>query len=107
MLQRSAISVVALFVFFCSASARAEETELSDLPLEIHGFASQGFLFSSHQNNYLAKSSRGSFEYTEVGLNFTKPLSDRLRLGLQIFANDLGPTGNYAITADWFFLDYK
>src|SRR5258706_165529 len=85
--------------------SRAEETDRSSSPLEVHGFVSQGFIKST-ANNYLANSERGSFDFTEVGLNFTKTLTDRLRVGVQLFARDLGPLGNYKPQFDWFYLDY-
>lgn len=74
--------------------------------LEIHGFVSQGFIWST-DNNYLARSERGSLEMTEVGLNLTKQLGDRLSLGVQLFARDLGPIGDYRASFDWFYLDYR
>jgi hypothetical protein len=69
---------------------------------------SQGYIKTT-KNNYLAPSARsqGSVDFTEVGINFTKPLSDKLRVGLQIFAHDLGPLGNYAPQADWYYVDYR
>lgn len=73
---------------------------------EVHGFVSQGFLLSS-QNNYLAHTERGSFEFSEVGLNFTKQLTERFRVGMQLFMRDLGPVGNYKPQFDWYYLDYK
>jgi hypothetical protein len=75
-------------------------------PLQVHAFVSQGFIATT-SNNYLASSEDGSFEFSEVGINFTKSLSDRLRMGMQLFAQDLGPTGNYGVKADWFYLDYR
>jgi hypothetical protein len=89
--------------------ARAEEgpTPFPDSPLEIHGFASQGYI-KSFENAYLAKSDGvGSFEFTEVGLNFTKQLGDDLRVGAQLFARDVGPIGDYEAKFDWFYLDYR
>jgi hypothetical protein len=78
-----------------------------DIPeLDVHGFVSQGFLLTS-ANDYLADSSRGSFEFSEVGLNFTLPATDRLRLGVQLFSHDLGPIGDYRATLDWYYLDYR
>lgn len=78
----------------------------SEDPIHIHAFVSQG-AFVTTDNNYLAQSERGSFELTEVGINFTKDLTDRLRIGLQLFARDLGPIGNYAPKFDWLYLDYR
>lgn len=80
--------------------------EVGEQALEVHGFVSQGFIKTTN-NNYLAKSERGSFEFVEAGVNFTKPLSDQLRVGLQLFARDLGPTGNYRPQFDWFYFDYR
>jgi hypothetical protein len=90
------------------ASGFAQEPgAASDLPIELHGFVSQGFIKST-QNEYLAKSKKsGSFEFSEVGFNFTKVLAPFLRAGLQLFAHDLGPIGNYSPQLDWFYLDYR
>jgi hypothetical protein len=74
--------------------------------VEIHGFVSQGFILTK-DNNYLSESTKGSFRFTEVGINFTKPLVDRLRLGIQLFAHDVGPRGNFEAKMDWFYLDYR
>jgi hypothetical protein len=74
-------------------------------PIEIHGFLSQGFILSS-KNEYLAKSKGGSFEFSEAALNFTKQLTEELRVGFQLFAHDLGPIGNYRPQLDWYYLDY-
>jgi hypothetical protein len=74
--------------------------------LAIHGFASQGFLVSSH-NDYLAKSKNGSFELSEMGINFTASVTDKLRVGAQLFSRDLGRLGNYSAKFDWYYLDYR
>jgi hypothetical protein len=84
--------------------AAAEESQLTQPP-DVHAFVSQGFIVSS-KNNYLAHSRRGSFEFTEVGLNLTKSISDDLSVGMQLFMRDLGPLGNYKPQFDWFYLDY-
>ncbi|HEY5957417.1 MAG TPA: porin [Polyangiaceae bacterium] len=75
-------------------------------PLDVHAFVSQGFI-KTNRNNYLVHSQRGSFEFAEAGINFTKELTDKLRVGLQLFAHDLGPIGNYNAKVDWFYLDYR
>jgi len=60
----------------------------------------------SSSNNYLTNSRRGSFELTEVGINFTKTITDDLSVGMQLFMRDLGPIGNYKPQFDWAYLDY-
>ncbi|MEI9948853.1 MAG: hypothetical protein WDO74_07680 [Pseudomonadota bacterium] len=88
--------------------ARADDTgDAVGAPLiEIHAFVSQGFIKTT-ENNYLAESKRGSFEFSEVGINFSKQLTDRMRVGMQLFTHDLGPQGNYRTRFDWFYLDYR
>jgi hypothetical protein len=81
-------------------------TWLQRLVPEVHGFVSQGFIKST-ANNYLANSEAGSFEFSEVGLNFTTRITDELRVGMQLFMRDLGPIGNYKPQFDWFYLDYR
>jgi hypothetical protein len=99
--------VTAALALTLAAPARADlEAAEDDEPLEVHAFVSQGFIKTT-ANNYLADSERGSFELNEVGINFTKALGDRLRLGLQLFSNDIGPIGDYRAKVDWFYLDYR
>lgn len=84
----------------------ADTTWLGLPPLQVHGFVSQGFIKST-ENNFLVNSTRGSFEFTEVGINFTQPLTERLRTGIQLFARQLGKAGDFASRMDWFYLDYR
>jgi len=75
--------------------------------IDVHGFISQGYMESS-DNNYLANnSSDGTFGFNEMGINFSKQLTDKLRIGLQIFSRDLGAIGNNDIVLDWAFADYR
>jgi hypothetical protein len=106
---RAAAIVLALAATNVSAQEPPAPEEIGPPPLppvEIHGFVSQGFILTT-DNNYLAESEDGSFEFAEVGLNFTKALTERLRAGVQLFARDLGPSGDYDAKLDWFYLDYR
>jgi hypothetical protein len=77
----------------------------SPAAVDVHAFVSQGAIKST-ANDYLVDSSSGSFEFSEAGINFTSQLTDRLRVGLQLFAFDLGSLGTFDVRADWFYLDY-
>ncbi|HEX8794053.1 MAG TPA: hypothetical protein VF765_24090 [Polyangiaceae bacterium] len=99
----------ALAVTLLAAPARAADVgpEGSPWSVEVHAFASQGFILTKN-NNYLDQdTTRGSFQFSELGVNLTKSITDRFRIGMQLFAQNLGPTGNYDIKADWFYLDYR
>jgi hypothetical protein len=74
--------------------------------IEIHGFASTGYL-KSENNNYLGNTKDGTFEFTEFGINFNSKMSDNIRIGLQLYSYDLGDIGNNNIKLDWAFLDYQ
>ncbi len=97
-------------------TAEAPAEELADDPaapasfnlpsLQFHGFVSQG-AFITTTYNYLGRSKHGSVEFTEAALNASTEVSDRLRVGLQLFTRDVGPIGDYKLTLDWAFLDYR
>jgi hypothetical protein len=75
--------------------------------IEVHGFASQGFILTTG-NDYIAPdTTHGSFQMTEVGLNLTKEITDKLRFGIQAFAQNFAPGGNFNLQADWFYVDYR
>ncbi|MES1183360.1 MAG: hypothetical protein ABUL60_06065 [Myxococcales bacterium] len=105
--MRGAIAITSLLgcSLLCK-SALAQEQAADGPPVHIHAFVSQGLMKTS-ANNYLMSSKRGSAEFTEVGVNFTSNLTSDLRVGMQIFAHDLGPVGNYAPAFDWYYLDYR
>ena len=91
-----------MILLLCHGNAHSFDVD----DLEIHGFASTGFLKSDH-NNYLVPSEDGSFEFTEAGLNVTTSLTDDIRIGMQLFSRDQGDVGNNDIILDWAFLDYR
>jgi hypothetical protein len=84
------------------AAAHAEASS----GVEVHGFVSQGAMLSTG-NNYLARSRRGSVEFFEAAVNLSTEVIDRLRVGVQLFARDLGPIGDYSASVDWAYLDYR
>jgi hypothetical protein len=105
---RCTLTMIAASLAFAQKVFAVELGNEGDLAsVEVHAFASQGFIFTT-KNNYLAdNTTHGSFQFSEIGLNFTKSLSDNLRMGLQLFAQDLGPTGSFDANVDWFYLDYR
>jgi hypothetical protein len=75
--------------------------------LQIHGFASQGAL-KSDDNNYLTNDTqRGSVDFNEFGLAVTDRVSDRMSIGAQLFARDLGTEGQDQVGLDWAYGDYR
>ena len=74
--------------------------------VDIHGFISQGYLKTT-RNNYIADSTDGTFQFNEMGLNFTTRPMDKLIIGAQFFARDFGSVGNDQIQIDYALADYR
>jgi hypothetical protein len=73
----------------------------------VHGFASQGFILTTG-NDYLApRTTDGSFQFSEAGLNVTTEIADKLRIGIQAFAQNISQGSNFSFRADWFYVDYR
>jgi hypothetical protein len=99
---------LALGVWLMAEPALAQVDEGPPPPfIEIHGFASQGFVLTTGNDYLVLDSTRGSFQLSELGLNFSKQLTDKLRFGAQFYARNFGIAGNYVPQVDWFHLDYR
>ena len=75
--------------------------------IEIHGFATQGFLFSSHNNYLTMQSSAGSLQWTDGAVSVSDSLNDNLRIGIQLHMYQLGQLGGPNIQVDWASGDYR
>jgi len=94
----------AIVIALGTASAGAQS--LDDLNIQIHGYATQGFLYTTQNNILTTSSSNGSPAWTEAVVNVTAQPNPRLRVGVQARYFLLGNYGN-AITLDWAAADYK
>jgi hypothetical protein len=79
---------------------------LEDLNIQIHGYATQSFLYTTQNNILTTHSSDGSPAWTEAVVNVTAQPSPKLRVGVQARYFVLGNYGN-SITLDWAAADYK
>jgi hypothetical protein len=99
------------FVFLCLCAGRinlyAQEFKLFDRTVQVHGFASQGFVYTNDNNWLTMNTSQGSAAFTDFGLNVSSQLTDKLRVGAQIYDRNLGQLGQYHPDLDWAFADYR
>jgi len=94
-----------LFLLVCIFTGSLQAQDLAGI--EVHGFATQGFLFTSH-NNYLSmQSSSGSLQWTDGAVSVTDSLTDNLRVGIQLHMYQLGQLGGPNIQVDWASGDYR
>ena len=92
-----------LSVCTCTGTLYAQDSA----GIVVHGFVSQGFLFSS-KNNYLSmKSSDGSPQWTDGAVNISDSLGDNLQVGIQLHMYQLGEFGGSNIQVDWASGDYR
>jgi hypothetical protein len=89
------------------AQAQFNQFAIDGQVFQVHGFASQGYALSD-QNNYLTmKTSKGSFAFTDGGLNVSTSFGDKFRVGAQGYVRDIGQLGGGRFSVDWAFGDYK
>jgi hypothetical protein len=95
--------IIVSFTIFASALAPAQDWE----NIQLHGYATQGFLYSS-KNNYLTmNSSSGSLQWTDGAISVMDKVTDNLRVGIQLHMYQLGQFGGDQVQIDWAQGDYK
>jgi hypothetical protein len=99
--------LVAAGILFLMTTPILAESGFNLNKVDIHGFVSQGYIKSSDYDFYTVRAEDGSFDFNEFGLNVTSPVTDDLRLGMQLLARDLGELGNDKVEIDWAYADYS
>ncbi|MGA7446409.1 MAG: hypothetical protein WBQ43_10445 [Terriglobales bacterium] len=86
----------------------AQDFTLFDRQVQIHGFVSQGFVHTN-DNNWLTMntSNVGSGEFADFGANASTQITDKFRIGAQIYDRNLGGLGNWYPSLDWAFAQYR
>jgi hypothetical protein len=92
----------------CQAPTQAQDFKLFDRDIQVHGFASQGFVHTN-DNNWLTMNTSGigSGEFTDFGANASTQITDKFRIGAQIYDRNLGGLGRWHPSLDWAFATYK
>jgi hypothetical protein len=75
--------------------------------IQIHGFATQSVLCSSHNNFFTTNSTIGSVSWTDAAMSVSDSVTDKLRVGIQLHVYELGQLGGPHMDVDWVFGDYK
>jgi hypothetical protein len=102
--MRTFIRSLALCALVLPAVPAAAE-ELAGLTL--HGFISQGYVRTTKNELYFGHTTDGNFEVNEAALSFSTEPVQKLRIGAQLFAQDLGSLGNHRVIVDWAVGDYR
>jgi hypothetical protein len=77
-------------------------------PVQLHGFASQGFILTSENNIHgSGTKTHGSFDFNELGLNGSYQLQESIVCSGQVVSRDLGDEGNNAVYIDYLQADMQ
>ncbi len=108
-MARRVMNILMLLLCFCAIplSVQAQEVSLFDRKIQIHGFASQGFAYTDENNWLTMKTSDGSAAFTDFGVNISVPLTEKLRIGAQMYNRNIGNLGDWHPTLDWAYADYR
>jgi len=94
-----------LLTLLCLCAAGLEAQDLESL--QIHGFATQGFLYSTNNNYLTMKSSDVSLQWTEGAISLNDAVTNKLRVGIQVHMYQMGQIGGPQVLVDWASGDYK
>lgn len=96
---------------FAAGLALAGSSTFAAIPVgnsnvQIGGFFSQGWLYSS-DNNYPTTAKGGTWDFREMGFNASTTFGSHFRVGGQVFAQRLGAIGGDKVILDWAQADYN
>jgi hypothetical protein len=100
---------IALIAITCAVTAKLHAQfnfHVDGREVQIHSFASQGFAYSNRNNYLTMKTSQGNFAFTDFGFNASTPITDKLRVGAQMYSYNVGVLGRYRPQVDWAVADY-
>lgn len=88
-------------------SPAAAQVYVDGHAFQIHGFASEAFAYSNDNNYLTMDTSKGTFAFTDAGLNVSTHITDQFRVGAQAYVRNMGELGNGHVTLDWALGDYR
>jgi hypothetical protein len=86
---------------------QAQDFKLDGREVQIHGFASQGFIYTDENNWLTMHTTQGSAAFTDFGANISMQVTDKLRIGAQVYDRNLGNLGEWHPSVDWALADYR
>jgi hypothetical protein len=100
-------AAAAVVLALVPGSVQAQEFNIGPVPMQVHGFFSQGFA-KSNENNFLTMdTSDGSGALTDGGANLSAQITAKFRAGAQFYMRNVGDLGNGRFEIDWAYGDYR
>jgi hypothetical protein len=104
---KSVLAIAVVSIGTGTLRAQFTEFKVEGRPVQIHGFASQGFALSDGNNYLTMKTSAGSLLFTDFGVNISAQLTGKFRVGAQLYDRNIGNLGKWHTELDWASGDYK
>lgn len=96
---------ILIVLFLCACVSGGFGQDLSNI--QIHGFVTQGVLYSSNNNLFTMNTSDGSARWTDAAVSISDAISDKLRVGAQFHVYQFGQLGGPNLQIDWATGDYR
>lgn len=106
-MRRFILGSIFACLYFGQLCLQAQDFSLLGREVEIHGFVSQGFVYTNTNNWLTMNSSQGSMAFTDFGINLSTQVTPKLRVGAQLYDRNLGRLGQYHPSLDWAVADYR
>jgi len=75
--------------------------------VQVHSFGSQGFAYTNNNSYLTMNTSKGSFNFDDLGVNLSSQITDKFRVGAQGYTRRLGELNRGQVTLDWAVADYR
>jgi hypothetical protein len=106
-MRRRIVELAVVCLWASQAVLHAQEFKVLGRMVQVHGFVSQGFIYTNDNNWLTMNTSQGSAAFTDFGLNVSSHLTDKLLVGAQVYDRNLGQLGQYHPSLDWAVADYR
>lgn len=81
--------------------------KIANRDVQVHSFASQGFAYSNANNYMTMQTTSGSFAMTDGAVNISSQITDKFRVGAQVYVRNVGQIGKWHPELDWALGAYK
>ena len=106
-MYRRILKLTGLLACICQVAAQAQDFKVFQRDVQVHGWVSQGFVYTNENNWLTMNTSSGSGAMTDMGLNVSMQVTDKFRIGAQVYDRNLGKLGQYHPSLDWAVADYQ
>jgi len=98
--------LVALCVYPIAGLHAQLDFTIDGRQVQAHGFLSEGFALTN-DNNYLTMNTTSGNFFTEAAFNVSSQITDKFRVGAQVYMRDIGHFGQWQPELDWAMGDYR